>query len=105
MEENVRSPEASEGGHVPGKAEISAFWIRPWQAFDPIVEPIELIEREDGRTEVRVHQLVKSLSGEFLSHSEVRHVYTISGGLIERMDLKEDEANATSGPSSAFAKH
>jgi hypothetical protein len=105
MTENVRWPKASEGGHVAGKAEVRAYWTRQWQAFDPIVEPIELMDREGGKIEVKVHQVVKSLSGEVLSDSEVRHIYTISDGLIEGMDLKEDEANTTSGPSQAFAKH
>jgi hypothetical protein len=37
---------------------------------------------------------VKSLGGDVLSDSEVWHVYTIANGLIERMDLKESEANS-----------
>ena len=51
---------------------------------DPYVEPIEVIDRE-GKTDVKVHQLVKSLGGDVLSDSEVWHVYTIANGLIERM--------------------
>lgn len=104
MTENVRWPKASEGGHVVGKEEIRAYWTRQWQAFDPHVTPTELIERVDGKTEVKVRQLVKSLSGDVLSDSEVFHVYTISNGLIEGMDLKAD-ATSNGGPSRAFAKH
>ena len=67
-------------------------------------------EREDGRTEVTVHQLVKSLAGEVLSESEVWHVYIVAKGLIERMDLKEinmkeDEGSSDQAPSTAFATH
>ena len=104
MTENVRWAKASEGGHVVGKEEIRAYWTRQWQAFDPHVTPTELIERVDGKTEVKVRQLVKSLSGDVLSDSEVFHVYTISNGLIEGMDLKAD-ATSNGGPSRAFAKH
>ena len=104
MTENVRWPKASEGGHVVGKEEIRAYWTRQWQAFDPHVTPAELIDRVDGKTEVRVRQIVKSLNGDVLSDSEVFHVYTISGGLIEGMDLKED-VPSDGGPSTAFAKH
>ncbi len=104
MTENVRWPKASEGGHVVGKEEIRAYWTRQWQAFDPHVTPTELIERVDGKTEVKVRQLVKSLSGDVLSDSEVFHVYTISNGLIEGMDLKADDTS-NGGPSPAFAKH
>jgi len=105
MSENVSWPRASEGGSVVGKAEIRAYWTRQWQEFDPRVEPIEVIEHEEGKTEVRVHQLVKSLAGDVLSDSEVWHVYTFAGGLIERMELKESEANSDAAPSAAFSKY
>ena len=105
MSENVSWPKASEGGRVVGKEQIRAYWTRQWQEFDPHVEPIEVIDREGGKTEVKVRQLVKSLAGDVLSDSEVWHVYTIANGLIERMDLKESEANSAQTPSAAFSKH
>ncbi len=105
MSDSVSWPKASEGGRVIGKAEIRAYWTRQWHEFDPHVEPIEIIDRNDGKTEVRVHQLVKSLGGAVLSDSEVRHVHMIVDGLIERMDLKESETDAdAAAPSTAFAK-
>ena len=105
MSENVSWPKASEGGRVVGKEEIRAYWTRQWQEFDPHVEPIEVIDREGGKTHVKVRQLVKSLGGDVLSDSEVWHVYTIANGLIERMDLKESEANSAQTPSAAFSMH
>ncbi len=104
MSETVSWPKASEGGRVIGKEEIRAYWTRQWKEFDPHVEPVEIIEREEGKAEVRVHQLVKSLGGDALSDSEVWHVHTIAHGLIERMDLKETEAGVDQAPSAAFAK-
>src|ERR1700745_3438164 len=90
MTQNVSWPKASEGGEkVVGKEEIRAYWTRQWKQFDPHVEPLEMIDHEGGITEVRVHQVVKTLGGDVLSDSEVWHVYTIANGLIERMDLKE----------------
>lgn len=103
MSENVNWPKASEGGRVVGKEEIRAYWGRQWKEFDPRVEPIEVIDRGAGKTDVRVHQIVKSLSGDVLSDSEVRHVYTIANGLIERMDIGESAANSEQGRSSAFS--
>src|ERR1700684_1210885 len=70
MSENVSWPKASEGGRVLGKEEIRGYWPRQWQEFDPHVEPIEVIDREEGKTDVKVHQLVKSLRGDVLSDSE-----------------------------------
>jgi hypothetical protein len=108
MTQDVSWPRASEGGHVVGKEEIRAYWTRQWQEFDPHVEPMEVIDRE-GKTEVRVHQLVKSFGGEVLADGEVWHVYTIADGLIERMDIGrldigESEAGSAGTPSAAFSR-
>ncbi|HEY5255055.1 MAG TPA: nuclear transport factor 2 family protein [Acidobacteriaceae bacterium] len=103
MSENVSWPKASEGGRALGKEELRAYWTRLWQQFDPHVDPIEVIDREGGITDVKVHQLVKSLTGDVLSDSEVWHVYTIAHGLIERMDLKPTEATSNPSPSAAFS--
>ena len=102
MSDNVTWPKASEGGRVVGKEQIRAYWTRQWKEFDPHVEPLDIVDREEGITEVKVHQLVKSLDGEVLSDSEVWHVYTIANGLIERMDLKDSATNLVAAPSAAF---
>jgi hypothetical protein len=104
MSENVSWPRASEGGRAVGKEEIRAYWTRQWHEFDPHVEPIEVIDDGQGKTDVKVHQLVKNLNGDVLSDSEVWHVYTISNGLIDRMDLRENNAGADPAPSAAFSK-
>jgi hypothetical protein len=91
MSENVDWPKSSEGGRVVGKEEICAYWTRQWAEFDPHVEPVEVIDREGGKTEVKVHQLVKNLNGDVLSDQEVWHTYTFKDGLIERMDVLENE--------------
>jgi hypothetical protein len=102
MTEDVSWPRASEGGKVVGKEEIRGYWTRQWGAFDPHVEPLGITEQAGGKIRVRVHQLVKSLQGDVLADGEVLHVFTVNGGLIAAMDLG-DEADATAGPSAAFA--
>jgi hypothetical protein len=91
LSENVDWPKASEGGRVIGKAEIRAYWMRQWAEFDPHVEPIDVTEREAGRVEVKVHQLVKDLKDNVLSDQIVVHVFTITNGLIARMDIHESQ--------------
>jgi hypothetical protein len=105
MSESVSWPKASEGGRVIGKEEIRSYWSRQWKEFDPHVEPIEVIDRGAGKTDVRVHQFVKSLGGDVLSDSEVWHFYTIADGLIERMDIEASETGSEQSPSSAFSRH
>ena len=91
MSENVNWPRASEDGRVVGKDEIRAYWTRQWAEFDPHVDPIEVNDRGVGIFDVTVHQLVKNLSGDVLSDQTLVHVFTISNGLIERMDIGESE--------------
>ena len=102
MTQDVSWPKASEGGKVVGKEEIRAYWTRQWGQFDPHVEPLTITEGDGGKVRVRVHQLVRSLQGDVLSDSEVLHVFTVNTGLIAAMDLG-GEADATAGPSAAFA--
>ena len=104
MSENVSWPKASEGGRVVGKEEIRAYWTRQWKEFDPHVEPVEVIDSEGSKTDVKVHQLVKTLSGDVLSDTDVWHVYTIANGLIERMDLRESDPGSPQTPSAAFSR-
>ena len=105
ISDDVSWPKASEGGKVVGKEEIRNYWTRQWAAFDPHVEPLEIIDLAGDKLEVRVHQLVKNLQGDVLSDGEVRHVFTVKNDLIKSMDLKEEEEGSSSGPSAAFAKH
>jgi hypothetical protein len=104
MSENVSWPKASEGGRVIGKEEIRAYWTRQWKEFDPHVEPLEVIDRAESKTGVKVHQLVKTHNGDVLSDTDVWHVYTIANGLIERMDLAESDQSSEQTPSAAFSK-
>src|ERR1700676_1695247 len=104
MSENVSWPKASEVGRGVGKEEIRAYWTRQWNLCDPRVEPVEVIDREGSKTDVRVHQIVKTLSGDILSDTYVWHVYTIANGLIERMDLRESDPSSHQTPSAAFPK-
>ena len=104
MTDQVSWPKASEGGRVTGKPAIRDYWTRQWSEFDPHVDPAEITVRPDGKAEVRVHQVVKTLTGELLFDGEIAHVFTLADGLIDRMDLG-GEAGADSTPSAAFAHH
>ena len=103
MSEGVSWPKASEGGRVVGKQEIRDYWTRQWSEFDPRVDVLEVVEREAGKTDVKVHQFVKNLNGDVLSDTELWHVYAIANGLIERMDIKEGDTRSE-GPSAAFSR-
>jgi ketosteroid isomerase-like protein len=103
MSEDVSWPKASEGGRVAGKQAIREYWTRQWSEFDPLVTPLEVIERESGVTDVKVHQLVKDREGSILSDTDLWHVYSFTGGLIDRMEIREGEG-ASDGASAAFSR-
>ena len=104
MSKNVSWPKASEGGRVVGKQNIGEYWARQWTQFNPHVEVLEVVEHENSKTHVRVHQLVRNLQGEVISDTELWHVYTIQSNLIERMEILEADSN-TEGQSAAFGGH
>jgi hypothetical protein len=53
------------------------------------VEPESFEVDEAGLVVVHVDQVVRNPAGEIVSDSRVRHVYTLRGGLIEKMDVRE----------------
>jgi hypothetical protein len=94
---NVDWPNRLEGGRLFGRGEVREYWLRQWGMIDPRVEPLRFEEDDTGRTVVHVHQVVRDLSGKVLLDQIVQHIYTIQGGLIERMDIPDTEATPTPG--------
>jgi hypothetical protein len=88
MQPDVDWPNGMEGGRELGHDAVRAYWTRQWQLIDPHVEPESFSDDEHGRVVVEVHQLVRDLDGALLADQRVQHVYTLSDGLIERMDVR-----------------
>jgi hypothetical protein len=94
MHPDVQWPKAFEGGYVSGHQEIRAYWTRQWAEINPNVEPVGFNERHDGTLEITVHQVVKDLQGQLLFDGTVMHIYTLQDGLLRRMDIERQTANA-----------
>jgi len=88
MTPDVEWPNGMEGGYVHGHTEVRAYWTRQWGMIDPHVQPVGFAVRPDGRVEVTVHQVVRSLTGEVLVDQTVRHVYTFDHDLVRRMEIE-----------------
>ena len=86
-------PNGWEGGRIIGREAVRAYWQRQWAAIDPRVEPMAIETDPEGRTHVRVHQLVKSLDGKILDDSKVEHVYDFEGPFIRRMTIVKGPPN------------
>lgn len=87
MNPDVHWPKAFEGDFVKGFDEVRAYWTRQWSEIDPEVTPFGFRLLDDGRLEVDVHQIVKSLDGEVMFEGNVKHVYTFGNGLIDSMEI------------------
>ncbi len=80
------------GGRVHGRDAVRAYWQKQWQEIDPRVEPMRIQTVPDGKTHVRVDQLVRSLDGKILTNNQVEHVYEFEGPFIARMTIVDVEA-------------
>lgn len=89
MHPDVEWPNGMEGGWVHGREAVRAYWTRQWGMVDPHVEPVSIETAPDGGIAVQVKQVVRDLNGKVLLDRMVEHIYTITGGLIERMDIRE----------------
>jgi ketosteroid isomerase-like protein len=87
MSADVDWPNAWEGGRLHGREAVRDYWTRQWAAIDPRVEPVSITAGAGGEVTVGVRQVVRSLDGDLLSESDVRHVYRLRDGLITRMDV------------------
>jgi ketosteroid isomerase-like protein len=89
MHPDVDWPNGWEGGRVHGHQGIRDYWTRQWAAIDPSVEPIGFATDEEGRTVVKVHQMVRDLEGNVMAEGVVEHVYLVEAGLIKSMEIRE----------------
>jgi len=88
MQPQVEWPNGMEGGTVHGRTGVREYWTRQWKTLDPHVEPVDFSGEAD-RTVVSVRQVVRDRSGATLQDRMVEHVYTIEGGLIRSMEIRE----------------
>lgn len=88
MHPDVNWPKAFEGDFVIGYDEVRAYWTRQWSEIDPIVEPLSINERTDGKVVVEVQQLVKDMEDNILFNGKVNHVYLINNDLIKSMEIE-----------------
>lgn len=89
MTEDVVWPNGMEGGFVHGHDGIRAYWTRQWTMIDPKVDPIRIGHEPDGRYDVEVHQVVRTLSGAVIADRIVHHVYQLREGLVTSMEIRE----------------
>jgi hypothetical protein len=87
---DVDWPNAIDGGRLHGHDEVREYWTRQFETIDPHVEPQALSDDEQGRTVVDVHQVVRDLDGGVIADQHLQHVYTITDGVIARMDIRQD---------------
>lgn len=86
---DVDWPNGWEGGRVHGRGGVRDYWTRQWAAIDPMVTPTTFTQEPDGRIAVHVHQLVKDKSGATVAEGQVDHIYTMDGGLVRAMEIRE----------------
>ncbi len=89
MTPEVTWPNGMEGGTVHGHEGVRNYWTRQWGMIDPHVDPVTFEQENDGRIVIRVHQVVKELTGKLLMDRMVEHVYTLKDGLIAAMEIRE----------------
>jgi hypothetical protein len=87
MTPDVAWPRAFKGGFVRGPEEVCAYWTEQWSEINPHVEPIAFYPEDAGQVLVKVHQVVRDLSGAVLADEHVGHRFTIKYGLIQAMEV------------------
>jgi hypothetical protein len=87
MTPDVSWPRAFKGGFVRGPEEIRAYWTEQWSEINGQVEPVAFYPEDAGQILVKVHQVVRDLTGSVLADEHVGHRFTIEQGLIQAMEV------------------
>lgn len=96
MTADVAWPRAFKGGFVDGQQAVRAYWTEQWSEISPHVEPIAFHPEEDGCILVTVHQVVHDLAGAVLADEHVGHRFTLTQGLIRKMEVCPPSPSAPS---------
>jgi hypothetical protein len=87
LHEDVDWPNMIDGTRAVGHNEIRSYWSRQFDEIDSQVNPKHFAVDLEGRIRVDVHQVLRAKDGSLLDDRMVRHVYTISDGLVIKMDV------------------
>ena len=87
MTTNVTWPKAFKGGFVNGVDEIRLYWTEQWGEIDPQVEPIAFHSQNSSQVLVKVHQIVRNLSGSIIADEHIGHLFTLNNNLIQAMEI------------------
>ena len=85
MAPDVDWPNGWEGGRLVGRDSVRDYWERQWAQVRPTTVVRTISRRADDTVEAKVRLVVRDPSGVVLSRSDVVHVYTFMGHLVQRM--------------------
>ena len=75
-------------GRLHGRAAVRAYWLDQWTRTRTHDEPLGFEDAGDGRTTVRLHQVVRALDGSVISAGDFVYRFRIEDGLIRRLDIE-----------------
>ncbi len=87
VSDDVDWPDGADG-RLHGRAEVHAYWTEQWTRTRTHDEPLRFEDVDDGRTAVRLHQVVRALDGSVLSTGNFVYLFRIEDGLIRRLDIE-----------------
>jgi len=85
---DVDWPNQLQGGRVIGPDAVNAQWRETAQTIVVDLAPVTFAVAPDGRIAVDVNQIVRNLNGQIWSDSCVRHLFTLDGDRIARLDVE-----------------
>jgi hypothetical protein len=87
LSDDVDWPDGA-GGRLHGRDAVRAYWTEQWTRLRTHDEPVGFEATGDGRTAVRLHQVVRDLEGSVLSTGDLVYVFRVEDGRIRRLDIE-----------------
>jgi NAD(P)-dependent dehydrogenase (short-subunit alcohol dehydrogenase family) len=84
---DVDWPDTAEGGVLHGREQVREHWNKQLGEAALRLEVQEVKERDDGRVEARVRQIIHDLNGKKLGDAQLVHVFTFADDRIRRLEV------------------
>ena len=92
MTSNVKWANGMNGGYVYGHVGVKEYWRRQFKLISSKVTPL-IIETENGKVKIKVHQVVHDVNGNLLADEIVYHFFHLNNDKIKEFDIGEKIIN------------
>lgn len=97
--EDVDWPDGAGPDRLHGRGAVRRYWTQQWKtAALTHDEPVGFATHDDGRTAVRIRQVIRQPTGSIVSTGTFVHLHRLDGDRIATLEIQADATSTVSFP-------